>query len=159
VRKLKPPCEIVVWYLIPGIRSVLAKELFNLGMKQKEVSTLLDITQPAVSQYLSDKRGNEVGFSDESLKMIKKLAHDLKDEKIAKNNIIPRICEICRKTKAEDILCMLHKEKDIVPEDCQACLGSEVGSCNESYSKKGTIAETCKACSDDPSEYVLFYDI
>ncbi len=74
VKKMKPPCEIVVWYLIPGIRSVLAKELFSLGMKQKEISAVLDITQPAVSQYLSDKRGNEVGFCDEILEMIKKFS-------------------------------------------------------------------------------------
>lgn len=158
MRKLKPPCEIVVWYLIPGIRSVLAKELFNLGMKQKEISKILDITQPAVSQYLSDKRGNEVGFSDEILVMIKNLANDLKDGKIEKIDIIPRICEICRKTKAEDILCMIHKEKDVVPEGCKACLGSESGSCNESTPKKGIVAEECKVCSD-PSDYVLFYNI
>ena len=35
---MKPPCEIVVWYVIPAIRSELAKELLNLGMKQKDVS-------------------------------------------------------------------------------------------------------------------------
>ncbi|RBQ22593.1 hypothetical protein ALNOE001_18400 [Candidatus Methanobinarius endosymbioticus] len=158
MRKLKPPCEIVVWYLIPGIRSVLAKKLFNLGMKQKEISNILNITQPAVSQYLSDKRGNEVGFSDEILAMIKNLAHDLKDSELEKIDIIPRICEICRKTKAEDILCMTHKEKDIVPEGCKACLGSEAGGCNESSPKKGTVVEECNLCSD-PSEHVLFYDI
>ena len=28
---MKPPCEIVVWYVIPAIRSELAKELLNLG--------------------------------------------------------------------------------------------------------------------------------
>ena len=37
---MKPPCEIVVWYVIPAIRSELAKELLNLGMKQKDVSEL-----------------------------------------------------------------------------------------------------------------------
>lgn len=119
---MKPPCEIVVWYIIPGIRSILAKELFNLGMKQKEISGMLDITQPAVSQYLSDKRGNEVGFNDEIVEMTKELAHDLKNEKISQIDMIPRICEICRKSKAEDILCYLHKEKDGVPKDCAACL-------------------------------------
>ena len=35
---MKPPCEIVVWYVIPAIRSELAKELLNLGMRQKDVS-------------------------------------------------------------------------------------------------------------------------
>ena len=119
---MKPPCEIVVWYVIPGIRAVLAKEMFNLGMKQREISNILDITQPAVSQYLSDKRGSEVGFTDEIIEMIKKLAHDLYDKNIPPVDIIPRICEICRKSKLEDILCYLHKNYDHVPENCAACL-------------------------------------
>ena len=53
---MKPPCEMVVWYIIPAIRSELAKDLLKLGMKQKKISELMDITQPAVSQYLTDKR-------------------------------------------------------------------------------------------------------
>ena len=32
---MKPPCEMVVWYIIPAIRSELAKDLLKLGMKQK----------------------------------------------------------------------------------------------------------------------------
>lgn len=157
---MKPPCEIVVWYLIPGIRSILAKELFKSGMKQKDISKVLDITQPAVSQYISDKRGNEIGFNDEILEMIKKLADDLKNEKITKIEIISRICEICRKTKVDDILCILHKEKDMIPESCRACLTDETPSCGGELNKKGFIAkDVCKACSEDPSEYVLFYDI
>ena len=58
LQRFQSSCEIVVWYVIPTIRSELAKELLNLGMKQKEISELLDITQPAVSQYISDKRGH-----------------------------------------------------------------------------------------------------
>ena len=127
-------------------------------MKQKEISAILDITQPAVSQYLADKRGNEVGFNDEVLEMIDDLAIDLKEGNIEKIGIIPRFCEICRKTKAEDILCLLHKEKDIVPEGCKSCLGSSADSCNEVHPKKGRIAEDCSPCSD-LSEYIMFFDI
>jgi len=62
---IRPPCEIVVWYVIPAIMSELAKELLKRGMKQKEISELLDITQPAVSQYVSDKRGHGIKFNDD----------------------------------------------------------------------------------------------
>ena len=71
---MRPPCEIVVWYVIPSIQSELAKELLNLGMKQKEISELLDITQPAVSQYISDKRGHGIKFNDEIQELIKQFA-------------------------------------------------------------------------------------
>ena len=40
---MKPPCEMVVWYVIPAIRSELAKDLLALGMKQKKISELMDI--------------------------------------------------------------------------------------------------------------------
>jgi len=121
---VKPPCEMVVWYVIPTIRSELAKELLKLGMKQKEISKLLDITQPAVSQYISDKRGHGIKFNEQIMAMIKEFAHDLKEETVTKQDIIPRTCKICKMIKAEDVLCQIHKEKDKIPADCTACLGS-----------------------------------
>lgn len=125
---MKQPCEIVVWYVIPTIRSVLSKKLFELDMKQKDISTLLNITQPAVSQYLSHKRGGrEVQLNDEIIAMINELAIDLKEEKAVGIDIIPRICKICRKIRADDILCILHKEKGGVPEECRICLSSNEG--------------------------------
>ena len=76
---MKPPCEIVVWYVIPAIRSELAKELLNLGMKQKDVSELMDITQPAVSQYITDKRGSGIKLDERVAGLIPDLAQWVKD--------------------------------------------------------------------------------
>jgi uncharacterized protein len=122
---MKPPCEIVVWYVIPTIRSELAKELLNLGMKQKEISEILDITQPAVSQYISDKRGHGIKFNEETQELINDLAKGLVDGSLTQRDLIPRICDICRKVKIDEVLCQLHKEKDNIPTDCQACMGSQ----------------------------------
>ncbi|MDP1553528.1 MAG: transcriptional regulator [Methanobacteriaceae archaeon] len=122
---MRPPCEIVVWYVIPTVRSELAKELLKLGMKQKEISAILDITQPAVSQYISDKRGHGIKFNEEIQAMIKKFAGELKEGIATDRDIIPRTCQICKKIKTEDIMCQLHKEKDNIPSDCTACMGSE----------------------------------
>ena len=74
---MKPPCEMVVWYVIPAIRSELAKDLLKLGMKQKTISELMDITQPAVSQYLTDKRGSGIEFNDDVKQLIQDFADDL----------------------------------------------------------------------------------
>lgn len=122
---MKPPCEIVVWYVIPSIRSELAKELLNLEMKQKEISELLDITQPAVSQYISDKRGHGIKFDEHTMDMIKKFARELKEQKINQRDMIRRICEICQNVKAEEIVCQIHKDKDNIPISCDACMGSK----------------------------------
>ena len=123
---MRPPCEIVVWYVIPTIRSELAKELLNLGMKQKEISELLDITQPAVSQYISDKRGHGLKFNDETQKLIREFAKGLVEEKYNQRDIIPHVCQICKKVKTDEILCQLHKEKGKMPTDCDACMSSHL---------------------------------
>lgn len=122
---MRPPCEIVVWYVIPTIRSELAKELLNLGMKQKQISEILDITQPAVSQYISDKRGHGIKFEPEVQNMIKDFAQDLVEGKASQMDIIPKMCEICKKVKAEEVVCQMHKEKDNIPLNCTACMGSQ----------------------------------
>lgn len=122
---MRPPCEIVVWYVIPSIRSELAKELLKLGMKQKEISQLLDITQPAVSQYISDKRGHGLKFDERTQNMIKILAKDLMEQNLNQGDVIRRVCDICKHIKAEEIICQLHKEKDNIPLSCSACMGSK----------------------------------
>ena len=101
---MKPPCEMVVWYVIPAIRSELAKDLLKLGMKQKTISELMDITQPAVSQYLTDKRGSGIEFNDDVKQMIQDFADDLNDGTATKADIISRTCYICKRIKTEDIL-------------------------------------------------------
>ncbi len=122
---MKPPCEMVVWYIIPAIRSELAKDLLKLGMKQKRISELMDITQPAVSQYLTDKRGSGIEFNDDVKALIEEFANDLNEGTATKMDIIPRTCYICKRIKTEDVICQIHKEKGQMPADCQACLGSE----------------------------------
>lgn len=121
---MRPPCEIVVWYVIPSIRSELAKELLKLGMKQKQISEVLDITQPAVSQYISDKRGHGIKFERDVQNMIKDFAQDLVGGKASQRDIIPKMCEICKKIKAEEVICQIHKDKDNIPLNCNACMGS-----------------------------------
>ena len=82
---MKPPCEMVVWYIIPAIRSELAKDLLKLGMKQKKISELMDITQPAVSQYITDKRGSGIKLNEDVVKALaEKFSISLEEEKTSK---------------------------------------------------------------------------
>ncbi|WP_297824580.1 transcriptional regulator [uncultured Methanobrevibacter sp.] len=122
---MKPPCEIVVWYVIPAIRSELAKELLNLGMKQKDVSELMDITQPAVSQYITDKRGSGIKLNDDVRAMIKQFARELSEGEATKADLISRTCTICKNVKTMDVLKQLNIDKSELGDDCQTCLGSQ----------------------------------
>ncbi|WP_303247286.1 transcriptional regulator [uncultured Methanobrevibacter sp.] len=123
---MKPPCEVVVWYVIPAIRSELAKDLLALGMKQKEVSNLMDITQPAVSQYITDKRGSEVKLNERVKDLIAEFAKQLVDGTATKSDIIGRTCTICKQIETKDVLEQLGLSQDDLGEDCQACMGSEI---------------------------------
>ena len=122
---MKPPCEIVVWYVIPAIRSELAKELLHLGMRQKDVSELMDITQPAVSQYITDKRGSGIKLENNIRKMIKDFAHELSDGEATKEDLISRTCVICKHVKTSDVLAQLDIDQSALGEECQNCLGSQ----------------------------------
>ena len=114
---MKPPCELVVWYVLPAIRSELAKSLLSLGMKQKDVSQLMDITQPAVSQYITDKRGSGIKFNDE--------VNELYSGEAKKSDIISKTCFICKQIKTSDIIEQLNIDKSELGDDCKACIDSE----------------------------------
>lgn len=122
---MKPPCEIVVWYVIPAIRSELAKELLNLGMKQKDVSEIMDITQPAVSQYITDKRGSGIKLDESVKKMVREFAYELSIGESTKADLISRTCVICKNVETSDVLSQLGVEESELDENCQSCLGSK----------------------------------
>jgi hypothetical protein len=117
---MRSPCEIIIWYVLPSIRSELAKELVNWGLSQKEIAKRLGITQPAVSQYVREKRGRGIEFKEDVMLAIRKLAKDLIDNGI--DNLILGVCEICAQVREDKTLCRLHKEQEIVPEGCNFCL-------------------------------------
>jgi predicted transcriptional regulator len=55
----KIDCEQIVWYLLPLIRKEFAKSLIkNHSLTQRKAAEKLGITEAAVSQYFSKKRGD-----------------------------------------------------------------------------------------------------
>lgn len=94
---------MVVWDVLPSIRAAVAEELVKRGIAQKEVSKLLGITPPAVSQYVSKKRGYNIEFSEEIKVSISRLADDLLEKKV--ESPVERICEICRMMREDEAAC------------------------------------------------------
>lgn len=57
---MKYEVEVIVEDLLPAIRSIAATKLStDYGYKQREIAEKLDITQPAVSQYLNNSRAKQ----------------------------------------------------------------------------------------------------
>lgn len=94
---------MVIWEVLPSIRATIAEELVKRDLPQKEISRLLGITPPAVSQYVSKKRGYTIEFGEEIKASISQLADDLVDKKIC--NPVERICEICKMLREDEEKC------------------------------------------------------
>ncbi len=119
---MKFPCELTVWYVLPAIRSELAKELARLKMSQKDISGKLNITQAAVSQYINEKRGHKIRFSKAVKKEIKGLARDIKDGK--DSGIVSKVCKICNMVKDDKTICKVHRKHENIPKMCDACFAN-----------------------------------
>jgi len=76
---LKTFCEIISQEVFPSIRALVAQILIEkYGYTQTKVSKILGVTQPAISYYLSGKRGGkrlEMFRKDEKLmELVNRLA-------------------------------------------------------------------------------------
>jgi len=61
VLNLRVPCELVVRYVLPAFRSLVAEELVkNYGFSQVVAAEKLGTTQATVSHYIHLKRGKRI---------------------------------------------------------------------------------------------------
>lgn len=114
---MKPPCVIIVKHVLPAIRVLVMKELIEkYGMRKIDVSTKMEITPAAITQYLKGERGtkffSEMSQSEETMKKVSALTEKLARSEVPIENVIEQLCEICAIIKSEEIICMLH-QKDL----------------------------------------------
>lgn len=109
--------EIEARYIIPGLRSCLAKAMEKLGLKQVEIADRLGITKAAVNQYLKDKRGSEIKFSEKIRKEVQKSAKNIKNIK----DSIREIQYLLNLTRKEKVVCQVHKSLDKEFSNCNVC--------------------------------------
>jgi predicted transcriptional regulator len=100
---LSTSCEYVARHFLPLYRSFVAKELVKkYGYTQEQAAKKLGMTQPAISQYLSSKRGRKgIANYDEVAPLMKEAAGKVA-ESVAKTEMSPEefrdsFCDLCRK--------------------------------------------------------------
>ncbi|HHF55590.1 MAG TPA: helix-turn-helix domain-containing protein [Thermoplasmatales archaeon] len=94
----KTPCEYIVWGVLPCIRKKLAEVLYKKGLSQKEIAEMLGVSNAAISQYLSNKRGKLGKFDDEIEREI-----EISAEEIIKGcDVVDEMCRICRIIKRKN---------------------------------------------------------
>jgi predicted transcriptional regulator len=101
------PQELEVWYILPAIRSEMAKCLASKGLKHKDVAKLLGITESAISQYLRGDRAQKVKFSKKVISEIENSCNKIITEKDSAQREIQSICALLRK---HGTLCEMHKQ-------------------------------------------------
>jgi len=131
------PCEVAVKSVVPSIRASVAKELAqSYKMKQSDIANVLGITQTAVSKYARQVRGAvlKIDNSEEIHSMLRQIARQIAEDKISRQDLALKFCQVCQNVRRSGIMCPLCKRTDptIDIERCQVCkLGSS--SCAGTY--------------------------
>lgn len=117
---MKIPCEVVVWQILPLVRRELARELVSAhGMTQAEVAKRFGVTDAAISQYLSKKRGGEYSVAPmygEFLDDVKASASRIVD---GKSDCDSEVCHLCCVTKQNGLLAYIYREQTgVYPPQC-----------------------------------------
>lgn len=106
--------EVEVLYIIPTIRRYLAVYMKELGKSQKSIAESLALRESTVSQYLSNKRGCKITFSNETLALIKNVAKNIEN----KLDSIREIQKILKHIRNSEEICKIHKQVAEMPENC-----------------------------------------
>ena len=105
---MKLPCELIIWYILPSIRKEVAKCLIKEhGFTQAKVARKLGISEAAVSQYLSAKRGQTKICNKKVLKQIKKSAGRIASGD--KTVMFIELCKICEVIRTTEIISDIYK--------------------------------------------------
>jgi len=125
------PCEIAVKSVVPAIRAFVATELTqSYNMKQNDVAELLGITQTAVSKYTTQVRGAalKIDQTEEIQYMMKKIANQLANREITRQDLVIKFCEVCETVRKTGIMCNLCKRSDptINVKTCLVCKSGDM---------------------------------
>lgn len=124
--KLRPPCELVVRYVLPAFRSLVAKELIEkYDFSQVAVAEKLGMTQAAISYYLYSKRGDKRIRQLETVTLVQstasEVAQGIVNKKISAIDAMLIFCKLCVALRTQDIICDLHRDFISLPEPCDMC--------------------------------------
>ncbi|MBI4708145.1 MAG: transcriptional regulator [Candidatus Omnitrophica bacterium] len=129
MKSMQQPQEIEVWYVLPAIRREFVLQLKKQGIKQKDISKIMRITEPAVSQYVKDKRAKGIKFDKRINDAIARAAQRITNQRITKQRItnqglciIHEIQVICKQIRKDGQLCRIHKKLSKgVSSNCSVC--------------------------------------
>jgi hypothetical protein len=119
---MRPPCELVIRDFLPAVRAGTAKALRERGLSQSEIANGLDITQAAVSKYLSQP--SPTGQEHKAVaSLIGTLTDLIASGSSRSDKTTKAVCSTCMYLRLGSSICRSHK--DAVPKlklaECQIC--------------------------------------
>ena len=119
---MRPPCEIVQREFLPAVRSQLAKALKRRGLSQTEISSRLEVTQAAVSKYLSQS-DTVSEMSDEIGDLVRKLVDMIENPDTKADAVVKELCLSCMYSRLGSTMCKMHKNTvhSLKAANCQIC--------------------------------------
>lgn len=114
-------CEKMVRYVLPWIRKEFAIIMVNeLKLSQVKVAKKLKVTEPAISQYLSSKRGDEIKIFDEKIVIaVREAAIRISDDN---SGLSREICQICRLIRISNAIPDVYRPKVGAVEEFDECV-------------------------------------
>ncbi|MEM4181946.1 MAG: hypothetical protein QXX68_02205 [Candidatus Pacearchaeota archaeon] len=107
----KLPQEIEVWYIIPKIRSEIAKKLVEKKVSYEKIAEILGITKSAVTHYTKNKRANKIKLSKEIQKEIDSSLKKILEKKSNFLIEIQRLLKLIRKSKCSCNVCKEYNKE------------------------------------------------
>ena len=118
MRKLKPPCTVVVQHILPALRFEIAKKLIQVhGLRRAEAAWKMGLTPAAVTQYMKGSRGDTASARIESsmkvMELVSDISRDIANGLSAIDMLLMKLCRVCHAVRTEGLICELHR--DAVP--------------------------------------------
>ncbi|MEM0452927.1 MAG: thiamine-phosphate synthase family protein [Nitrososphaerota archaeon] len=123
---MMPPSELMVKYLLPNIRGLISHELYSKGFSQLKISSILGISQSAVSQILSKPRDKyfttliKMGLKPDEVDLLVKLL--LKDIQQDPVRSILTLESFWAEVLSRGVFCELHRKLYPQLSSCEICL-------------------------------------
>ena len=119
---MRPPCEIVQRNFLRVVRTFVARALSESGFSQTEIASNMNLTQAAVSKYLSQPVV-KTRLASEIEILTNKLTEMIRSGDSAADKMVREICSTCMRSRLGSTLCEIHQEKvpSLKTVNCQVC--------------------------------------
>ncbi len=136
---MRPPCEIVQRDFLRVVRTSVAHALSEDGLSQIEIASNMNITQAAVSKYLSQpviktRLASEIEILTNTLTEI------IRSGDTNTSKLVREICSTCMRSRLGSTLCEIHQEKvpSLKEVNCQVC-AQLLGGSDDDLSERAVV--------------------